>query len=132
MGNPNQNCPFILQIIMLWLLQRLHRRELFDWAFVSLQIFANADILLLLQTVRAACVIIGWQLVVRVGACLVRGQISFIGLNTLVRIFAIFIIPFFCGESKQDHTKNKPHPVQSNQHRVWLVYYYFFIAFKIE
>lgn len=100
MGNPNQNCPFILQIIMLCLLQRLHRREIFDWAFMSLQIFANADILLFLQTVRAACVIIGWQLVVRVGACLVRGQISFIGLNTLVRIFVILIIPFFCGESK--------------------------------
>ncbi len=46
----------------------------------------------------------------RVGACLVRGQISFIGLNTLVRIFAIFIIPFFCGESKQDRIKNKSHP----------------------
>ncbi|WP_455268673.1 hypothetical protein [Ruminococcus sp.] len=99
---------------------------------MSLQIFANADITLFWQIVKAAYVIIGWQLVVRVGACLVRGQISFIGLNTLVRIFVIPIIPFFCGESKQDHTKNKPHPVQSNQHRVWLVYYYFFIAFKIE
>lgn len=100
MGNPNQNCPLFQQIILLCLFQRLHRRELLDWAYMSFQIFANADILLLLQTVRAAYVIIGWQLVVRVGACLVRGQISFIGLNTLVRIFVILIIPFFCGESK--------------------------------
>ena len=71
---PKRNCPFILQIIMLWLLQRLHRRELFDWAFVSLQIFAKADILLLLQTVRAAYVIIGCHAEKRVGACLVRWQ----------------------------------------------------------
>ncbi|WP_456028698.1 hypothetical protein [Ruminococcus sp.] len=48
-----------------------------------------------MQTVRAAYVIIGCHAEKRVGACLVRGQISFIGLNTLVRIFAIFIIPFF-------------------------------------
>ena len=77
---------------------------------MSLQIFAKADILLLLQTVRAAYVIIGCHAEKRVGACLVRGQISFIGLNTIVRIFAIFIIPFFCGESKQDRIKIKPHP----------------------
>lgn len=122
MGNPIRNCPSLQQIILLYLLQRLHRREIFDWAFMSLQIFANSDILLFLQTVRAAYVIIGWQLVVRVGACLVRGQISFIGLNTLVRIFVIPIIPFFCGESKQDRTNNKPHPVLSNWHGVWLLF----------
>ena len=46
----------------------------------------------------------------RVGACLVRGQISFIGLNTLVRIFVIPIIPFFCGESKQDRTQKQATP----------------------
>lgn len=111
---------------MLCLLQRLHRRELFDWAFMSLQIFANADILLLLQTVRAACVIIGWQLVVRVGACLVRGQISFIGLNTLVRIFVILIIPFFCGESKLDRTQKQatPRAVKSAQSMACLLLFF--------
>ena len=122
MGNPNQNCPFILQIIMLYLLQRLHRRELFDWAFMSLQIFANADITLFWQIVKAAYVIISWHAEKGVGACLVRGQISFIGLNTLVRIFAIFIIPFFCGESKQDRTKKQATPVRSNRHEVWLLF----------
>lgn len=52
--------------------------------------------------------------------------------SAYLKIFVTPIISFFRAESKQDHTKNKPHPVQSNQHRVWLVYYYFFIAFKIE
>ena len=56
---------------MLWLLQRLHRRELFDWAFMSLQIFANADILLFWQIVKAAYVIISRHLIGIVGACLV-------------------------------------------------------------
>lgn len=126
MGNPYSELPIYLKIIMLWLLQRLHRRELFDWAFVSLQIFANADILLFLQTVRAACVIIGWQLVVRVGACLVRGQISFIGLNTLVRIFAIFIIPFFRAESKLDRTQKQATPcaIKSTQSMACLLLFF--------
>ena len=52
MGNPKRNCPFILQIIMLCLLQRLHRREIPTPPFY---IFSKARKPLILLDLRRFC-----------------------------------------------------------------------------
>jgi len=52
MGNPNWNCPLILQIILLCLLQRLHRREIPTPPFY---IFSKARKPLILLGLRRFC-----------------------------------------------------------------------------